>query len=332
MDAELNPEEPQTITRLYVRSIYYAFVTLTTTGYGDIKAHTASESVFSGLTVLFGGFLYYGALGAISSMLANASAVERDYQEKIDMVYAFIKLHHLGPVLSNRIRLYYNYLWFRQRGVKEETILADLPVSLSEDIGCALNLNIIKESILFAGCSTSLLKSLTAKFQYHIYLPGDYISRAHDVATEMFILNRGRAAILSSNMKVYYGFLSSGDCYGQALFLMQLRRKFHVKTLMFCDVSVLDISDFQDVFREYPGDRNKIRSNSIKVGGAGCCSFYARVRLRLRGAHHVCARARAHTHTHTHTHTTHTHTHTHTHTQEYKTTKLPARQDLSNSA
>src|SRR5690606_6211709 len=98
-------------------------------------------------------------------------------------------LDGLSPRLAQSIKSYYTYLWFRQRGVKEETILSELPTALREEVAVALNLSVLQSLTLFNGCSSALLQCILNRFRSHIYLPNEYICRAHDVATEMLILN-----------------------------------------------------------------------------------------------------------------------------------------------
>lgn len=249
----------------YVRSVYFALVAVTTTGYGDIRAWTYAESFYVGCIILFGGFLYYGSLGAIASMLSSMSAEEREFQDKIDVLYTFLNKQKLPKSINQRIKNYYSYIWFRQRGAKEDEILEDLPQSLAEEVSLALNLEIVQQIPLLDNVSLGFIKALVTQFKYHIYLPNDYIVRAHDVAVEMFIINRGSAIIWSANQKVAYGFLDEGDDYGIALFLMQLRRKHHVRTLDFCDVSTLTYVDFVEVVNEFSNEAAIIRSNSVRL-------------------------------------------------------------------
>lgn len=291
------------LLRNYVRSLYMIITTTTTTaGYKDVLAYSILESLIASLMMIFLVLIYYFALGCISVVLTQISHSEHSFQEKMDTLHTFIKQHMspraaadeaaaaskaspksspklspaaarkarqytdgISPRLAATIKSYYGYLWFRQRGVKEEELLGELPTALREEVAVALNLDVLQSMTLFSGCSQPLLKAILSKFRYQIFLPDEYICRAHDVANEMFILNRGKAVVVSPNETVTFELLNRNTFYGEALFLMQLRRKASVKTIDFCDVSLLSTIDFQSAISGFPLERQRIFENSIAV-------------------------------------------------------------------
>ena len=291
----------QVLLRNYVRSLYL-IVTLTTTtaGYKDVLAYSILESLLATFFMIILVLTYF-SLGCISVVLTQIKHSEHSFQEKMDTLHTFIKQHmspraaaddsaankaspksspKLSPVAARKakqytdgfsprlaatIKSYYTYLWFRQRGVKEEELLGELPTALREEVAVALNYEVLNSMTLFAGCSQPLLKSILSKFRYQIYLPDEYLCRANDVANEMFILNRGKAVVVSPYETVTLELLNRNTCYGEALFLMQLRRKASVKTIKFCDVSMLTTIDFQTAISAFPLERQRIFENSVAV-------------------------------------------------------------------
>jgi hypothetical protein len=63
-----------TKARLYLTSLYWAFTTLTTVGYGDIAAFSNDEITFSLLWMLFGVGIYSFVIGSLTSVLSNYDA------------------------------------------------------------------------------------------------------------------------------------------------------------------------------------------------------------------------------------------------------------------
>jgi hypothetical protein len=60
--------------RLYLVSLYWAFTTLTTVGYGDIAAFSDSEIILSLIWMLFGVGIYSFIIGSLTSVLSNYDA------------------------------------------------------------------------------------------------------------------------------------------------------------------------------------------------------------------------------------------------------------------
>jgi hypothetical protein len=97
--------------RAYLRAVYYAFVVVTTTGYGDIRALTLGESAFAAALVMFGGFVYYGTLAAIAPLLAHATLTRRAHDDASDELCKFLRVRRaeLGDALPPRMRRYAAY-------------------------------------------------------------------------------------------------------------------------------------------------------------------------------------------------------------------------------
>lgn len=59
----------------YLISLYWAATTMTSTGYGEITAHSGSERTFS-LTAMVTGLLMFGyTLGLIAATLTNSASI-----------------------------------------------------------------------------------------------------------------------------------------------------------------------------------------------------------------------------------------------------------------
>ena len=58
----------------YILSLYWASATLTSVGYGDVRAHNVREMVFALVVQLIGIMLYGYCLGIIAATLTNAAS------------------------------------------------------------------------------------------------------------------------------------------------------------------------------------------------------------------------------------------------------------------
>jgi len=63
----------------YVVSLYFAVVTMTTTGYGDIGAHCPFGFLAVILTVIFGMMVFAYALSVMAATLTNSDAPKYEY-------------------------------------------------------------------------------------------------------------------------------------------------------------------------------------------------------------------------------------------------------------
>ena len=68
---------------LYLASVYWAFQTLTTVGYGDISVYTDIEKVVAILWMCFGVAFYSFTIGNLTSLVSQIDTREKALRQKI---------------------------------------------------------------------------------------------------------------------------------------------------------------------------------------------------------------------------------------------------------
>lgn len=89
----LHEKEPD---EKYITSLYWAFTTMTTTGYGDITPITNIEKLFVISCMLVSCVVFAYVVGSISSVVERHSMIEEQYKDKILHVTQFL-LHQNIP-------------------------------------------------------------------------------------------------------------------------------------------------------------------------------------------------------------------------------------------
>ena len=83
----LNRVKPQaSVTTRYVASIYWAFTTMTTVGYGDIVVTTTLETGFCIVGMLIGATVFGYIVGNVSVMMENLDMKSAVRTQKMDRV------------------------------------------------------------------------------------------------------------------------------------------------------------------------------------------------------------------------------------------------------
>mmetsp|Transcript_32070 Transcript_32070/g.42518 ORF Transcript_32070/g.42518 Transcript_32070/m.42518 type:complete len:165 (+) Transcript_32070:241-735(+) len=93
-------EEPQW---KYLISVYWAFQTVTTVGFGDIGITHLEEYVLSILWILFGVAFYTLTIGNVSSIIANADEKAFYLSKKLETLQSYALKIGLPPETALRI-------------------------------------------------------------------------------------------------------------------------------------------------------------------------------------------------------------------------------------
>lgn len=91
----------------YLTALYWAFMTMTTVGYGDLPAGTSYEKWVAVLGMLIGGFTFGLIVGALGEMARKANPGETFRTKKIGQISAYLARRGITPDLLRRIRLYF---------------------------------------------------------------------------------------------------------------------------------------------------------------------------------------------------------------------------------
>ncbi|XP_071956713.1 uncharacterized protein [Antedon mediterranea] len=239
----------------YVSALYWAAATMTSTGYGDISAHTTVARFISVVAMLVGLLLYGYCLSSIAATLANSDAPRVGFQEKLFAVQEFMKDHGLSNDLTNRVINYLSLVFRKHRGEAMpggELLMHDMPIRLQQDVAFEDAKNTIGQVPLFQDCDEAFIRMLALQTHAYLFTPGDVIVYEGDMGREMYFIRRGTCEIMSKDMTRVVSTIGPGHYFGEVGLIFGDYRTATVRAASYCEVLMLQRPALDEVLDHFP--------------------------------------------------------------------------------
>lgn len=183
----------------YFRSIYFVIVGVTTVGYGDITPKNTYETFYTAIFVLIGGIMYPAIIGSLASLMMELNATRKNFKHKTAVVRKYMEMKSYTMPLTDRIIRFYDYIWSRQHGIDEISILKDLSAPLRTSALEYVISNSFKRVSFFSNVESDCIKSLYQTVEPTIFLPNDIILGYGELGNALYFLEHGLARIISES-------------------------------------------------------------------------------------------------------------------------------------
>ena len=109
----------ETVWRQYLSSFYWAMITSTTVGYGDISPVSDNEKAFATVVMIFAAMLYAAIFGNVSVLVQNLDRKSRSYLENREAVRQFSQVSGLPDKMAARLQAYTREVFMVNNGFSD---------------------------------------------------------------------------------------------------------------------------------------------------------------------------------------------------------------------
>jgi hypothetical protein len=195
----------------FLRALHFVAQTMFTVGYGDIHPVSEMELLFS-LFLLLSGALFYGyVISAITSLLSSQGIATKQFREELALVRSYLTLRKSGEAVRAQFISYFEFLFTRQLGVDEESVLLSLPEELAGTIrrDCCLAILLSvpffrehhqqQQQALGSMAGDSFAAMCVHKLKFVTFGPGCVLFAKNSAERVLFLIRMGRIDLLSSS-------------------------------------------------------------------------------------------------------------------------------------
>ena len=186
--------------REYITAFYWAIMTLTTVGYGDVSASNNGEMCFSAAVMIFGAIFYAVVLGSVTKAIDGLGAADASLVLRIQKAEQFVKRYKLSDDLA--IRLKQSVKLQDQWRTEFDELFECCHPEFRMELLMSIHRPVLIQTTFFSGIDEGFLKLIVSELQIHVCLEDDCIYSEGNNGDCMFILNQGFVGTYSSAINV----------------------------------------------------------------------------------------------------------------------------------
>ena len=212
--------QDESYLNIYLTSLYFVIVTITTVGYGDITGDTIPEILFQIILLILGTIAYSFIISYFSNYIVKINQKSLNFENKLNILNE-IKLHH--PNMKNSLykevlRNLHNEEFYEKKD--KQILFQGLPYSLKNKLIMEMYKPIIKNFVFFKDIDNSdFIVKVATSLKPLISVKGDILIREGDFIKEIFFIKKGVMGLNlyinlnnpESSIQKYFELIEIGD-------------------------------------------------------------------------------------------------------------------------
>jgi len=225
----------------YMAAFYFATMTITTVGYGDISADTTAEQAVSTVMMFFGAIFFGYLVSTTTLFLEKVGTSKRElqsYHDKVELVDSWVRNRKIPRRLNMKIRSFYSIVWSKAADLQnEKKILRELPFPLRAAAAEHITLPLLRQVLCLSHVTERHWKHLARRFRAEWYPPGVFIAHSEGRGSgeglkpemdSLWLLERGKVVCVKQGERNCQ--LVGPQVFGCSLILQLLDPSFPLET------------------------------------------------------------------------------------------------------
>ena len=264
---------------VYVIALYWAIISISTMGYGDITPVTNSERIFVIFVALTGAVVFSYCMGNISSLILQVPSKDDSFRDKLRAVQDYLDFRETSLALKRKVLSYYVESWRKSGDLfDEQLILSELASPLRTQVLREIGERAGQSMGLLEGFDPACVGRLVCAMTRLSLAPGDTLYAHGQPAHDMYLVVRGtvllhpapappalpprRARFSGSFDKLGWAEVRAGGSFGELALFPERFGPARLDTAVAdteAELYALSAARFADVAAEFPYVADRLR-------------------------------------------------------------------------
>ena len=180
----------------YEVSVYWAIISITTIGYGDVKPVGQNERIFCIFVAMIGAITFSYCMGTISSLVANVSGAQYRLSNKNQEIIEYTNFRDISNALKFKIKAFYSLNWNKTGALyNEQEILAELSAPLRKATLIEIGAKAKAQLPILEGLDDEPVGYIFTRLSRVDFLDGDLIYKRGERASVMYFIVNGTVSL-----------------------------------------------------------------------------------------------------------------------------------------
>ncbi|KAK4364949.1 hypothetical protein RND71_016307 [Anisodus tanguticus] len=249
----------------YTYSMYWSVVTLTTVGYGDLRAHNSGEKIFVIFYMLFNIGLTAYLIGNMTNIIVHNVARTFLMRDAINDILRYASKNRLPEGIKEKM-LAHLTLSFKTAELQHEEVLEDLPKAIRSSISQHLFHTTLENTYLFKGVSGDFLVQLVSEIKAEYIPPKVDIIIQNEIPTDFYIIVSGAVEVVTykNGIEQFLSKLESPELFGEIGVIFNTPQPFTVRSKRLSQVVRISHHHFKQLVQPLKADGKIILSNFLQ--------------------------------------------------------------------
>jgi len=243
--------------RRYIASLYWAMMTITSIGYGDIAATpgNALEQAVGVVLMLSGGMIWGTVIAVFCGVLTNMDPKGTEFKRTMDDLNSFMSEQGIARKMRVELREYFHQTRHLLVADSNKGLISMMSPMLQEDVVWQINQRWLKHVWFLRNAEDKFMVKLALALTAAVFAPSELCPNGY-----MYISHRGIA--------LYGGrVLTSGKVWGEDMILSSpaLRSKYAARCMTYVEVYVISRDELLDLAKQFPATLRIVRRSSFRL-------------------------------------------------------------------